>query len=189
MALKTRSLAHLLAFTAVLALPACKNGGSSAQKSGSAAADKSDQTLAGVITGADGLKTVSAALKDTGLSEVFDGAASYTLLAPNDAAFARLGDAGQALQKPEQRAALAALLRDHILPGYVTRDDVNDALRRAAGNGVKMKSMGGHVVTFAGTDNAVTVTQEDGSSAKLAGDPLLAGNGVAIPIDGVLKKL
>jgi len=93
------------------------------------------------------------------------------------------------LQKPEQRAALAALLRDHILPGYVTRDDINDALRRAAGNGVKMKTMGGHVVTFAGTGKAVTVTQEDGSSAKLAGDPLLAGNGVAIPIDGVLKKL
>jgi uncharacterized surface protein with fasciclin (FAS1) repeats len=121
--------------------------------------------------------------------QVFDGTAPYTILAPQDAAFDKLGEAGTELRKPEQRAAMVAIVRDHIIPGYLTPDDIGDAIDRAAGNGVKMRTMGDHVVTFARDGEAITVTQEDGSTARLVGEPLLAGNGVAIPVDGVLKKI
>jgi hypothetical protein len=52
-----------------------------------------------------------------------------------------------------------------------------------------MKTMGGHLVTFSHASKVLTVTQEDGSRADIAGDAVLAGNGVALPVDAVLKKL
>jgi uncharacterized surface protein with fasciclin (FAS1) repeats len=173
---------------ALLALPACDKTTTTAPGAATTAA-ASDHTLAAVVADDRELSTVSGALKDTGLAQVFDGAAPYTILAPNDAAFDELGAAGAELKKPEQRAALVAVLRDHIVPGYVTRDDLKAALDRAAGNGVKMKTVAGHVVTFSQKGDAIAVTQEDGSTATLSGDPVLAGNGVALPIDGVLKKV
>ena len=177
--------ASALACAAVLALPGCKQ----AETADTPSSQPSDKTLAASLAGTSDLSTVSGALKDTGLSQVFDGAAPYTILAPTDSAFAKLGPAGADLRQPEQRAALAALLRDHIVPGYLTPGDINQALDRAAGNSVKMKTMGGHLVTFSHAGKVLTVTQEDGSRADIAGDAVLAGNGVALPVDAVLKKL
>jgi uncharacterized surface protein with fasciclin (FAS1) repeats len=178
-------LAAALACAAVLALPGCKKAETAAAPS----AQPSDKTLAASLAGDSDLSAVSGALKDTGLAQVFDGAAPYTILAPTDSAFGKLGSAGAELRKPEQHAAMAALLRDHIVPGYLTPGDINQALDRAAGNAVKMKTMGGHLISFSHTGKVITVTHEDGSRADISGDPLLAGNGVALPIDAVLKKL
>jgi uncharacterized surface protein with fasciclin (FAS1) repeats len=182
-------LAGAIAAAALLTLPACNKSDTAPDAGASPNAVSSDTTLAAAVAGDKNLSTVSGALKDTGLAQVFDGAAPYTILAPQDAAFDKLGTAGAELQKPEQRAALVAVLRDHIVPGYVTPDDLRAALDRAAGNDVKMKTVGGHVVTFTQDGNVISVAQEDGSTAKLAGEPVLAGNGVALPIDGVLKKV
>ena len=49
--------------------------------------------------------------------------------------------------------------------------------------------MAGHVVSFSADGDAITVANEEGATARIAGDPLLAGNGVALPIDGLLKKI
>ena len=49
--------------------------------------------------------------------------------------------------------------------------------------------MGDHKLTFTRDGDGYRVTGEDGSSARIAGDALAASDGVAIPVDGVLKKL
>ena len=49
--------------------------------------------------------------------------------------------------------------------------------------------MAGHVVTFSKEGDGIMVTSEDGSRAMLSGDAVRASNGVALPVDGVLKKL
>jgi uncharacterized surface protein with fasciclin (FAS1) repeats len=182
---RSRRLAAALACTAVLALPGCKK----AEPAAAPSTQPSDKTLAAALAGTASLSIVSGALKDTGLAQVFDGAAPYTILAPTDGAFGKLGPAGTALRQPEQRAAMAALLRDHIVPGYLTPDDIVQALDRAAGNSVKMKTMGGPLLTFGQSGKIITVTLEDGSRADIDGPAVLAGNGVALPIDAVLKKL
>ncbi|MEO6152204.1 MAG: fasciclin domain-containing protein [Croceibacterium sp.] len=184
----SRLLATSLAVATLLAGAACsKSDKDSGSQSQTGAA--SENTLAAGLAHADDLSTVSGALKEAGLTQVFDGAAPYTILAPQNAAFDKLGAAGAELKKPEQRAAMVAILRDHIVPGYLTPRDISDAIQRAAGNGAKMKTMGGHVVTFTNSGATIIVTQEDGSSAKLIGEPVLAGNGVALPIDSILKKI
>lgn len=183
-----RALGTALAATALLALAGC---GKSETKPGAAqpSPTTSSKTLAAALADNSQLSTVSGALRDAGLAQVFDGAAPYTVLAPQNAAFDKLGAPGAELKKPEQRAAMVAILRDHIIPGYLTPRDISAAIDRAAGNGAKMKTMGGHVVTFTKSGETITATQEDGAKANLVGEPALAGNGVALPIDGVLKKL
>ena len=182
----TRILAALAAAAGAVMLPACSDDATD-ESEGTAAV--SDETLASVVEDADGLSTVSDVLGDAGLEQVFDGAAAYTLFAPQDTAFDALGEAGDDLRTVEQRPAMVAILRDHIVPGYLTPDDIANAIELADDGQVQMRTMGGHTLTFSGTRDAITVTAEDGASARFAGDALRASNGVAIPLDGVLKQV
>jgi len=174
------------AAAALLALAACSGGEDEA--GGSDTAEPSDATLVQAISQADQLSTVAGALGDTGLSQVFDGAGAYTIFAPNDEAFAKLGDAGEGLSDPEQRAVMAAILRDHIVPGYLTPADIEAAIN-SKGGAVVVETMGNHLLRFTRDDDGLRVTGEDGSSASVAGSAVKASNGVAMPIDGLLKKL
>lgn len=169
-----------------LLLQACSGDGA---ESGEETAEVQEATLAAAVADADGLSTVSGALGDAGLAQVFDGAAAYTLLAPNDSAFQALGEAGTALATPEQRPAMVAILRDHIVPGYLTPDDIANAIEQDGDGTVTMRTMGAKTVTFTEADNAIVVTSEDGATARLTGDAVRARNGVAIPLDAVLRKL
>ncbi len=169
-----------------LLLQACSGDGA---ESGEETAEVQEATLAAAVADADGLSTVSGVLGEAGLAQVFDGAAAYTLLAPNDSAFQALGEAGAALGTPEQRPAMVAILRDHIVPGYLTPDDIANAIEQDGDGTVTMRTMGAKTVTFTEADNAIVVTSEDGATARLTGDAVRARNGVAIPLDAVLRKL
>jgi uncharacterized surface protein with fasciclin (FAS1) repeats len=150
-----------------------------------AAAKPSTETLAELVAQADDLSTGSATLKDAGLAQVFDGTAAYTLLAPRDAAFTGLGEAGTTLQTPEQRPAMVAVLRDHIVPGYLTPADIKKAIELDQDGKVSMRTMAGHTLTFTEAGDTITATGADGQAVRFAGDALLASNGVAIPVDGL----
>lgn len=180
-----RSLGALAA-VALVSLSACSKD--EAAETEQASAEPTDETLATAISDADELSVVASALGDSGLAQVFDGAGSYTIFAPSDAAFEALGETGTALREPGQRAAMAAVLRDHIVPGYLTPTDIEAAIE-AQGGSVKVETMGDHALTFSRADSGIRVTSEDGSNAMLTGDALKARNGVAIGLDGVLKKV
>jgi uncharacterized surface protein with fasciclin (FAS1) repeats len=175
-----RGAAMTGAVLGVLLLAAC-----SGEAEEEALPEPSTETLAEMVSGAGDLSVVSATLEDAGLAQVFDGVAAYTLLAPHDAAFESLGEAGETLRSPEQRAAMVAVLRDHIVPGYLTPADIAKAIAADDDGQVAMRTMGGHTLTFASDDGTVTATGEDGSTVRFAGEALLAGNGVAIPVDGL----
>jgi len=169
------------AVAGALLLAACSGG----EADQAAAAKPGSETLAAMVSQDDDLAVVSATLEDAGLAQVFDGVAAYTLLAPQDAAFDSLGKAGETLRSPEQRPAMVAVLRDHIVPGYLTPDDIAKAVELDPDGKVAMKTMAGHTLTFASADGAITATGEDGTTVRFAGQPLLASNGVAIPVDGL----
>lgn len=181
-----RLTAALAAAAGALMLPAC-SGEVAEEDDG--AAEVSSETLASVVEEADGLTVVSDVLGDAGLAQVFDGAAAYTLFAPQDMAFDALGEAGDDLRSPEQRAAMVAILRDHIVPGYLTPSDIGKAIELADDGSVEMRTMGDHTLTFTSEGDTITATGEDGASARFTGDALQASNGVAIPLDGLLKQV
>lgn len=175
------------ALAALLPLAACSDEPGRGD-SDMTASEPSGDTLAEAMSQQDSLSTLGGALRDTGLSEVFDNAGSYTIFAPTNDAFAKLGEAGQALRQPGQRALLTAVLRDHIVPGYLTPSDIGAAIDTQGGR-VKVETMGDHELTFTRDGDGYRVAAEDGSSAAIAGPATTASNGVAIPLDGVLKKL
>ena len=150
---------------------------------------QSNETLAAVVAGADDLSAVSATLTESGLTETFDGIAAYTLLAPRDAVFDGLGEAGVALLSEEQRPAMVALLRDHIVPGYLTPEDIARAIELDDDGAVAMKTMAGRTVTFTSEDGTISAAGADGATVRFSGDALLARNGVAIPVDGLVVDL
>lgn len=142
-----------------------------------------------VLAGTPGFTTIARAIQETGLQGVFGGKAHYTLLAPTDAAFASLGAKGAALQQPEQRAALAALLRSHLVPGDVTAADIGSALDNASGKPLKLHAMDKSTLTLTREGGKVVVTAPDGAKAALTSDSAKARNGSAIGVDAVLKKV
>lgn len=182
-----RSLFLTLGALALVPLAGC---GQATDKTATEASNPSGAaTLAAAIGEAAGMSTVAAGLKGTGLNTVFDGSAPYTLLAPEDDAFGALGDTGTMLTAPENGAAMAQVLKAHVLPGYMTVADIDAALTRAKGKPVKITTMAGSEVSFARTGEVLTVTAADGSTAKVSGKEVTASNGVAIPVDAVLKKV
>lgn len=152
-----------------------------------AAPAKNDGDLALALAGADDLSQFSAALTGAGLAGVFKGPGDYTVLAPDNAAFDKLGDTGKQLQQPDQQAILAAILREHILPGAMTREDIAQALDNAQGKPVTVATMGSGAVQFSKEGDTIIATGADGSRATLSADAIKGTNGVAIPIDGLLK--
>lgn len=178
----------IAAAAALLPLGACSKNSDKADSDSPATARPSGDTLAEAMSKQNNLSALSGALRDTGLSQTFDSAGSYTIFAPTNDAFAKLGEAGKALQQPDRRAVLTAVLRDHIVPGYLTPDDIGTAIDTQGGQ-VKVQTMGDHKLTFTRDGDSYRVAAEDGSTATIAGDATTASNGVAIPLDGVLKKL
>lgn len=171
-----------------LALTACSKEESEGTAATAEQSDEvSNESLAELVADDAELSTVAGALSDAGLSQIFQGAAAYTILAPTDAAFDKLGEATADLRTPEQRPAMVAILRDHIVPGYLTPADIQNAIKLSDDKSVEMKTMGDHTLTFTGEGNAITVKSEDGARARLSGEALRASNGVAIPVDALLK--
>lgn len=178
-----RSFATAAALAALIPLGACSQG---ADETPAAEADAGQQTLAAAIGGAPGLTTLSDALSGAGLADVFDGPGSYTVLAPDDDAFATLGEDGKALTDPSNRAELVAILRGHILPGHLTPDAIKKAIADKKGP-VTMRTLSDSMVTFSADGDGIAIAGESGARAKVDGDALIASNGVVLPVDGLVK--
>ena len=182
---KTPIVGLVAAIALLLPLGACSDKDKATPAA--ASTQPGNQTLAATINGAPGLTTVSNALAEAGLGDVFDGPGSYTVLAPDDDAFAKLGEEGKALTEPAHRAELVALLRGHILPGHLTPDAIRKAIEEKKGP-VTMRTLGDGMVTFSADGDAITATGTDGTKAKIDGAALVASNGVVLPLDGVVKS-
>lgn len=184
--MRKSSLAISLAASLTLSLGACSKPDDAPAGT---TADASSASLAGALNQAGGMSTIGTALVSTGLATIFDGKGSYTVIAPTDAAFAKLGDTGKGLMEPEQRSALAAVLRDHIVPGQLTAADIGKAIDASDDKTVKMRTMGAGDITFRKSGTGIQVTASDGTSAMLAGPEVKAKGSVALATDGVLKKI
>jgi uncharacterized surface protein with fasciclin (FAS1) repeats len=131
------------------------------------------------------VSTLRNALTETELAGILDGPGSYTVLAPNDAAFEKLGEASADLSEEEQKPILLAIVRDHLLPGHLTPETIRSAIE-AQGGSVSMTTLGEGNVTFAMDGENLTVSLGDGAQARIIGEPVASNNGVVIPLDTVL---
>ena len=160
---------------AVILLAACqgeadKAGGDTAEQ-----ARPSSRTLAATLKAEEGFGTLEGAAVNAGLGGVLEGVGPYTVFAPADAAFAT---AGGDFTDESMRAQSAALLRAHIVPGALTRRDIEAAMR----------TMAGSLLTYSRDGEAIVVGAENGAQGRLTGEEHLASNGVLQPVDGLLVR-
>ena len=128
-----------------------------------------------VAEGAGQFKTLIKAVETAGLAKTLMGDGPFTVFAPNDAAFAKLGHTVADLLKPENRATLTSILTYHVLPSEVLAANV---LRLQ--DGAHMKTVNGKTVRIR---NKGTLRI---NNSRIIATDVLASNGVIHVIDTVL---
>ncbi len=144
-----------------------------------------DTTIAGALNDVADMGTLSDIVSVAKLGPVFDGPGSYTLLAPDDEAFAALGQPAAQLTGEDQRPVVIALLREHVLPGQLTQENIAEAIT-SHGGPVTMTTLGGTEVTFSQDGDTITVDNGQGATGTLTGEAIIAQNGSIIALDRVL---
>jgi uncharacterized surface protein with fasciclin (FAS1) repeats len=135
---------------------------------------KALKDIVDTAVGAETFKTLVAAVQAADLVEVLKGKGPFTVFAPNDKAFAKLGDEAIAdLLKPENKKKLASILTYHVVPGKVLAKDVVSL--------EKAKTVQGQEVKIKVADEKVHI---DG--ATVIATDIEATNGVIHVIDSVI---
>jgi uncharacterized surface protein with fasciclin (FAS1) repeats len=135
---------------------------------------QSGRSAAAVVKSDPQLATLSRAIEAAGLEAALSGTTEVTVLAPTDAAFAQLpAGALENLLKPENRAQLEAVLKNHVLAGKLDRDDLK-----------KRRS----VTTLDGKSLAVRLERGNlhVGAARVGSRERVADNGRVLTIDTVL---
>ncbi len=149
--------------------------------------EPSSRSLAATLRAEAGFGTLGRIATNAGLNGVLEGTGPYTLFAPADAAFPA-GAAPTDVADESRRAENAALLRTHIVPGALTRKDIEAALDGDADGSVQMRTAANTLLTFTRDGSAIVATSEGGARARLTGEEKVASNGVMQPVDALLVR-
>jgi transforming growth factor-beta-induced protein len=122
---------------------------------------------------AGSFKTLLTAVKAAGLVETLSGEGPFTVFAPTDEAFAKLGTTVADLLKPENKAKLTAILTYHVVKGRVYSEDAVAAKAATTVQGGSIK--------ISANDKGAFVNE-----SKLIKTDIDASNGVIHVIDAVL---
>ncbi len=147
---------------------------------------ESEATIAASIAATPGFHTLAAELRTAELEPLLAGPGPYTLFAPSDAAFTHLapGIAGDLLA-PENRSALVALLRYHVVPGTLTTEQLTQRIRAGGGRAV-LTTLGGQPITATMTGDVITLTSVTGNRSYVEAADVAQVNGVIHVVNGVL---
>lgn len=148
--------------------------GPRAQTPAEAAETKSAKDIVATAIGAGSFQTLVAAVQAAGLVETLQGKGPFTVFAPTDEAFAKLGKATIAdLLKPENKAKLTAILTYHVVGAQLPAAQV-----------VTQKE----VTSVQGSPLAIVVDKAGVTvgTAKIVKTDVMAKNGVIHVIDSVL---
>jgi uncharacterized surface protein with fasciclin (FAS1) repeats len=149
------------------------------------AVEPGSQTIGAALAGDGDLGRLGEIAGNAGLTELLGGTGPFTLFAPDDGAFAALGAEADALKTEAMRPQAIALMRAHIVPGVVTRRDLDAALTRNAARPTRMRTMAGGTLTFTRDGDAILVASDTGGRGRLV-EETLASNGAIERIDGLL---
>ena len=130
-------------------------------------------TVVDVISEDGRFEILKAALQLANLTDTLQGSGPFTIFAPTDAAFALLPEEtlDNLLQDP---AAMAEVLKYHIIPGEVRAEDLSGT--------ISAETLQGGMITIAVGDDGTIVVNE----AKMLDSNLEASNGIVHVIDSVL---
>ena len=171
----------LPALLAVFSLAACE----SEQATEANAAVTTDSSLSEAMEESPDVSGLVAAIKDAGLTDVFSAPVGYTVIAPPNAAFAEFEGEGDQAVPP---AVVAAMLREHMLPGQFDLDAIRKAIADNGGK-VSVATLGTGMIDFAMEGDDVVATHSDGGmKVRLTGSTIQANNGALLLADAALTQ-
>ena len=172
----------LAAIVPALALGVAACGGDDESTGGAAATteqqppstQQNPQDIVALAQETPDLSTLVTAVSSAELVETLQGDGPFTVFAPTNAAFEKLGDDQvQSLLEPENRDQLTEILTYHVVPEKLTAADLSD--------GQELETVAGETLTVKVDDGTVMV-----GDATVAQADVEASNGVVHVIDGVL---
>lgn len=179
--------ALMLGLGAVLVLGGCSRGGdgNTAASGQTAAAAKAAGTRT-ITAGLPANSQFMAAAKAAGIDKTLAGPGPYTVLVPDDAAFAKLppGTVGNSTD-PQQRAKVTGILTYLVLPGTVLAADIGKTIDNAKGKAMMM-TVSGQPLSVSKDGNTIVFTDSSGNSAHVTRADEQFSNGVVHEIDAVL---
>ncbi len=147
---------------------------------------ESEATISASIAATPGLATLAAELRTAELDPLLAGEGPYTLFAPTDAAFTRLAPGiANDLLAPQNRSALVALLRYHVIAGTMTTEQLSARIRAGGGQAV-LTTLGGQPITATMTGDVITLTSVTGNRSYVEAADVAQVNGVIHVVNGVL---
>ncbi len=171
-----KNLLFALTLLLTLGLTACQNNEDVAvdMPDTTAVAPMAGNTVADLAMNDPQFSTLVQALQATGLDQSLQGAGPFTVFAPTNDAFAKLGASVDSLMLPKNQNQLREILMYHVADGQMMAADVMGMT---------------NVTTLQG--NALTVTNNNGtvmldSKATVTGTDFSGSNGVIHVIDTVL---
>ena len=169
-------------------LAACKQqAGNSAAPTVAAAKAAGTDTIAKGLAGASSDSKFVAAVKAARLEPTFAGPGPYTVLVPDDNAFARLpAGALDGLMKADAKPRLVKLLTMHVLPGTILSSDITKAIDAKNGS-AKLITMEGSTLTATKDGDKIVLTDPTGGKSVITGADAKRSNGVVHHIDTVLN--
>lgn len=186
--MRNATLAGLIACMATGLAGCDKQKQTDAQRNAAAKAEAvvgTKQDVLQALSGASDLSTMTALVKSAGLEKALGGVGNYTLFAPTDAAFARLPEGQRKLlESTDGRPQLLALLRQHIVTGYVAQADLEKGFARSDG-AASLATMGGAPIRLHQRDNKILLGPGD-AGPRIAAAPIVSRNGVIYRIDQII---
>ncbi|MCP3734772.1 fasciclin domain-containing protein [Sphingomonas sp. RP10(2022)] len=147
---------------------------------------ESEATIAASVAATPGLHTLAGEVRTAELDALLGGDGPYTLFAPTDAAFTRLAPGiASDLLAPENRTALVAMLRYHIVPGVLTTEQLTQRIRDGGGRAM-LTTLGGQPITATLTGDVITLTSATGNRSYVEAADVAQANGVIHIVNGVL---
>ncbi len=153
------------------------------------ASSQSQKGVSAMEIPGDSLETLIRVLEVSDILELLDNRGDFTVFAPSNAAFERMGQGTvQALLQPENKPNLKSLLSYHIVPGKLTASWILRALCRGKGSASFTTIQGEELLaTMDGTD--IVLTDCSGNQARITSADSSSRNLVFHRIDKVVTPL
>lgn len=143
-------------------------------------------SVVGNVLATPELSTLAQAVKAAELVDDLSQPGPFTVFAPNNDAFARLG-AGtmQQLMQPAAKDQLSGLINYLVIPGKMTQADVVAAIE-AGGGKAEVKTVQGSVLTATLDAGIVKLTDSQGNATYITKADVQASNGVVHVVNGIV---
>ena len=151
-----------------------------------AAEAEGDKNIVALAQGNPDVSTLVSAVTAAGLGETLSGTGPFTVIAPTNAAFAKVDKATlEGLMKPESKDKLGGILKYHVISGNIKSGDL--AKQIADGNGTAtIKTLNGGSLKASMDGDKIVLTDAKGGKATVTAPDMVASNGTVHVVDTVL---